>query len=197
MGTQAREGEEEGGSLGQLDLSSCQLVQVPDAIYHLLRETKLTKCDLSSNAITKVPPKLAKTFSLITDLNISTNKISMLPTELSACTSLERLNISSNFFDTLPPVLLDIPSLVELDAGKNSIAEVELDGLKTSLPALQSLNLEKNPLKKETYEALLEVKSCKVVVSPREEWEDLLLNPPQAPHAPQAPSTPSRPLKSP
>ena len=114
----------------------------------------------------------------------------MLPTELSACTTLERLNISSNSFDTLPPVLLDIPSLVELDAGKNSIAEVELDGLKTSLPALQSLNLEKNPLKKETYEALLEVKSCKVVVSPREEWEDLSLKPPQAPQAPQAPKPP-------
>merc|ERR1719411_2539461 len=110
-------------SLGQLDLSSCQLVQVPDAIFHLLSETKLTKCNFSSNMITKVPPKLAKTFSLITDLNISTNKISMLPTELSACTTLERLNISSNSFDTLPPVLLDIPSLVELDAGNNLIAD--------------------------------------------------------------------------
>jgi len=173
---QAREGEEEGGVLGQLDLSSCQLVQVPDAIFHLMRETPLTTCNLASNIITKIPPKLAMSFTLITDLNVSNNRISMLPTELSACTSLERVNISGNSFIQLPPVLFDIPSLVTIDAAKNFIAEVEnVDALKTSLPALQSLHLENNPLKKEAYEALLEVTSCKVVLSPREkeDWEDL------------------------
>lgn len=158
-----------------LDLSSCQLVQVPDAIFHLMRETPLTTCNLASNIITKIPPKLAMSFTLITDLNVSNNRISKLPTELSACTSLERLNISGNSFIQLPPVLLDIPSLLTVDAGKNFIAEVEVDALKTSLPALQSLHLENNPLKKEAYEALLEVTSCKVVLSPREkeDWEDL------------------------
>ena len=102
----------------------------------------------------------------------------MLPTELSACTSLERVNISGNSFIQLPPVLLDIPSLLTLDASKNFIAEVEVDALKTSLPALQSLHLENNPLKKEAYEALLEVTSCKVVLSPlsqNEDWEDLTI----------------------
>jgi len=172
---QAREGEEEGGVLGQLDLSSCQLLMVPDAIFHLMRETPLTTCNLASNIITKIPPKLARSFTLITDLNVSNNRISMLPTELSACTALERVNISANSFIQLPPVLMDIPSLLTVDAGKNFIAEVEVDALKSSLPALQSLHLENNPLKKEAYEALLEVTSCKVVLSPREkeDWEDL------------------------
>merc|ERR1712158_177234 len=118
-----------------------------------MRETPLTTCNLASNVITKIPPKLAMSFTLITDLNVSNNRISMLPTELSACTLLERVNISGNYF----------------------IAEVEVDALKTSLPALQSLHLENNPLKKEAYEALLEVTSCKVLLSPREkeDWEDL------------------------
>ena len=48
------------------DLSSCQLVQVPDAIFHLMRETPLTTCNLASNIITKIPPKLAMSFTLIT-----------------------------------------------------------------------------------------------------------------------------------
>ena len=48
------------------DLSECQLMQVPDAVYHLMRHTELKACNLSSNVITKIPPKFAIKFSLIT-----------------------------------------------------------------------------------------------------------------------------------
>lgn len=48
------------------DLSDCQLVQVPDAVYHLMRNTELKTCDLSSNVIKKIPPKFAVKFNLIT-----------------------------------------------------------------------------------------------------------------------------------
>lgn len=48
------------------DLSECQLMQVPDAVYHLLRHTELQTCDLSGNVITKIPPKFTDNFSLIT-----------------------------------------------------------------------------------------------------------------------------------
>lgn len=48
------------------DLSECQLMQVPDAVYHLMRHTELKTCDLSGNVITKIPPKFATKFSLIT-----------------------------------------------------------------------------------------------------------------------------------
>lgn len=41
-------------------------MQVPDAVYHLMRHTELKSCDLSGNVITKIPPKLAVKFSLIT-----------------------------------------------------------------------------------------------------------------------------------
>ena len=41
-------------------------MQVPDAIFHLMRETPLTTCNLASNIITKIPPKLAMSFTLIT-----------------------------------------------------------------------------------------------------------------------------------
>lgn len=48
------------------DLSECQLMHVPDAVYHLMRNTELKSCDLSSNVIKKIPPKFALKFSLIT-----------------------------------------------------------------------------------------------------------------------------------
>lgn len=48
------------------DLSDCQLMQVPDAIYFMMKNTKLTACNLSSNVLTKIPPKFPAKFSLIT-----------------------------------------------------------------------------------------------------------------------------------
>jgi len=163
--------KEEGG---RLDLSECQLVQVPDAIYHLMRETKLVSCNLSGNLISKIPPKLAMSFTLITELDVSNNRISMLPAELTACSLLETVNISGNSFVQLPPVLAEVPSLIKVIASKNFIADVEVESLE-ALPALEHLDLEQNPLRKETYDSLAKMTSCRVILSPKEQedWEDL------------------------
>jgi S-adenosylmethionine hydrolase len=48
-----------------LDLSECQLMQVPDAVYHLMRNVTLNSCNLSGNVISKIPPKFAISFNLI------------------------------------------------------------------------------------------------------------------------------------
>lgn len=53
------------------DLSECSLIQVPDAVYHLMRHTELKSCDLSGNVITKIPPKFAVKFNLITGTRVS------------------------------------------------------------------------------------------------------------------------------
>lgn len=41
-------------------------MQIPDAIYLLLQNTQLVKCDLSNNVISKLPVKFAERFSSIT-----------------------------------------------------------------------------------------------------------------------------------
>lgn len=51
------------------DLSECQLIQVPDAVFHLMRHTELKTCDLSCNVITKIPPKIAVKFNFITGMS--------------------------------------------------------------------------------------------------------------------------------
>ena len=48
------------------DLSECSLMSVPDAVYHLMRNTELKSCDLSGNVISKISAKFAVKFSLIT-----------------------------------------------------------------------------------------------------------------------------------
>lgn len=103
------------------DLSNCQLMQVPDAVYHLMRNTQLKTCDLSENVITKIPPKFAEKFSLITYLNLSHNQMAKLPDECADLASLERLDISYNTFISLPHCTLKMPKLRHINASNNHI----------------------------------------------------------------------------
>jgi len=157
----------------QLDLSECQLTQIPDAIFLLMKNTSLQSCNLAGNLITKIPTKLATSFSLITELNLSNNRISALPSEITNCSQLEKLDISSNSFVQLPSCLTDLPQLKSLNASKNFVAEVEIEAVLAS--SLEILNLEENPLSKSCYEEMCRLSKVRVVLSPREQedWEDL------------------------
>lgn len=158
-----------------LDLSECQLMQVPDAVYHLMRHTELKSCDLSGNVITKIPPKFAVKFSLITELNLSHNQMSKLPEELSELQALERLDISHNAFIALPVVTCRIPQLKRLLANNNSILEVDVDMLRHA-PMLEFIDLKENPLPARIHDHLQDLSMrLRIELSPRqrEEWEDL------------------------
>lgn len=96
-------------------------MQVPDAVYHLMRHTELKSCDLSGNVITKIPPKFAVKFSLITDLNLSHNQMAKLPDEIADLGSLLRLDMSHNTFISIPSCVFRIPKLQELNASNNSV----------------------------------------------------------------------------
>lgn len=96
-------------------------MQVPDAVYHLMRHTELKTCDLSENVITKIPPKFALKFSSITDLNLAHNQISQLPDEIADLAALERLDISHNTFISLPNCIFKIKKLQMLNASHNHI----------------------------------------------------------------------------
>lgn len=128
-----------------LDLSECQLVQVPDAVYHLMRHTELKGCNLSSNAIKKIPPKFAMNFSLIMELNLSHNQISKLPEELADLMNLEKLNISHNTFIAMPDVVYKVPKLTYLDASRNCIIDMDVDQLKRC-SSINTVDLTENPL---------------------------------------------------
>ncbi|KOC66040.1 Leucine-rich repeat-containing protein 20 [Habropoda laboriosa] len=159
-----------------LDLSECQLMQVPDAVYHLMRHTELKRCDLSGNVITKLPPKFAVKFSLITELNLSHNQMSKLPEELSELQALERLDISHNTFIALPPVTCRIPQLKRLLANNNSIIDIDVERLRHA-PMLEFIDLQANPLTPRMYDILNTLTRIRVELTPRqvEDWEDLTI----------------------
>lgn len=160
----------------ELDLSNCQLMQVPDAVYHLMRHTELKTCDLSENDITKIPPKFAVKFSLITELNLSHNQMSKLPEECGDLANLERLDISHNTFMSLPVCIFKMPRLHTLKANDNHIVDVEVDYL-LEAPSLENVDLERNPIAPRIHDQLSRITKIRVSISPRqtEDWEDLTI----------------------
>lgn len=155
-----------------LDLSQCQLMQVPDAVFHLMRHTTLRSCDLSFNVITKLPPSLGPKFSSITELILANNRLSKLPDEINQLTKVVKLDISHNSFVTLPRVIYSLPKLEELNVEKNFIADVDVPRLR-GMPCLKSANFTQNPLTRDSHEALSGTTTISILLSPRilEDWE--------------------------
>jgi len=158
-----------------LDLSDCQLMQVPDAVYYMMRNTTLVSCNLSSNVITKIPPKFPTKFNLITELNLSHNRLSTLPAEITEFTQLEKLDISNNSFISLPEGLFSLPALSSINARKNFIADIDVEVLLNKESNVETLNLEENPLNRDCQESLANIDTIRITMTPREleEWEDL------------------------
>ncbi|KAF4533528.1 hypothetical protein B566_EDAN001013 [Ephemera danica] len=129
----------------KLDLSDCQLMQIPDAVYHLMRNTILETCDLSTNSITRIGAKFAEKFPVITELNLANNRISTLPEQLSDLSQLRSLDISHNALIALPPVTLKMPALEVLSVTYNRIISVEVENIK-SAPSLRRLDMRENPV---------------------------------------------------
>ncbi|XP_059489339.1 leucine-rich repeat-containing protein 20-like isoform X2 [Neocloeon triangulifer] len=148
-----------------LDLSDCQLMQIPDAVYHLMRNTVLQTCDLSTNAITKIGPSLPKKFTEITHLNLANNKISALPEQMSDLSQLRILNMAHNNLPALPPSAIKMPALEVLDLSYNRIDHVDVNVLKNA-PSLRVVNLSENPLSLPCRAALRE--AFEVVEAPTE-----------------------------
>ncbi|XP_064555198.1 leucine-rich repeat-containing protein 20 isoform X1 [Drosophila montana] len=141
-----------------LDLSQCELMQIPDAVYHLMRNTILQTCNLSGNVLKKLTPKFAMKFSAITDLNLSYNQLSKLPDELANLSALTTLNISHNSFITLPQVVFKLQKLATLDAQQNAILEIDTDEAVSS-DSLALVDLRNNPLSRNCRRKLQDYKT--------------------------------------
>ncbi|XP_076040233.1 leucine-rich repeat-containing protein 40-like isoform X2 [Oratosquilla oratoria] len=165
---------EAGENGGFLDLSECQLCQVPDAVFHLMRNTPLTVCNLAGNLLSKIPSKFALKFCLITELNLSHNKMSKLPEELADCIELQHLDLSHNSYVNLPSVVFKLPKLKTINARKNYIMDVEIEKVKED-KVLEELDLEENPLSPKSHDELSALTKIRVKLTPREieDWEDL------------------------
>ncbi|XP_005100295.1 leucine-rich repeat-containing protein 20 [Aplysia californica] len=145
-----------------LDLSACQLTQMPDAVFLLMKNTVLQSCNLAENLLRKIPPKFPRAFTSLTELNLSYNHLSSLPDEMTQMEQLKMLDLSHNHVSTLPNVVYELNSLENLNAEHNYIKEADVQRLR-ALPRIAELNFKDNPLSFETYSQFITVSEVVVV----------------------------------
>lgn len=139
-----------------LELSKRSLCDVPEEVFKMAAECDASTIDLSKNAFDSVPKGLEAACPVITELNLSFNKLttlpgflclasrltfldlrnnqlSDLPEEMAALANVREVNLSFNRFLCIPGVVTSWPALEILFASDNKIAEldvVELQKLK-------------------------------------------------------------------
>lgn len=142
----------------KLDLSECQLMHIPDAIYHLMRNTTILWCNVSANVLRKIPSKFAMKFTNITELNVSHNQLSGLPDEFSELRDLQHLDISHNYFVSLPRCIFKLSRLSNFSARKNYITDVDAARL-SEVATLEEVDLRENPLNRISHQRLQKLPS--------------------------------------
>lgn len=130
-------------SLKELDVSFNNLSSLPGNIGFGL--SNLERLSMSLNKIRLLPSSICEMRSL-SYLDAHFNELRGLPHAIGKLTSLETLNLSSNFSDMtdLPDSFGDLVSLKELDLSNNQIRSLPDSFFR--LENLTKLNLEQNPL---------------------------------------------------
>jgi len=110
-------------------------------IYELYKETKL---NLSTKALTSLPPEIGKLSNLQTLYSFD-NQITTLPPEIGKLSNLQTLSLSSNQITTLPLEIGNLSKLRTLFLYKNQIKILPPEIGK--LTQLQTLSLDYNQIK--------------------------------------------------
>lgn len=109
-----------------LDVSNNEIeILLPTSLEKL---SHLEYVNLSHNKLYLLPSELGE-LRHVTTLILKSNQLSefSLPKELAAMVTLQELNLSGNKFRTIPDQLLNLHQLRSLQFGKNEISEVPHD----------------------------------------------------------------------
>lgn len=132
------------GKINNLDLSSCQLDEIPNAFDCL---TRLRGLNLNSNHFSQPAREINKLSQLkLVTLDFAyQHNLSELPQELGSITSLISLNIAGNQLTSLPSTITQLVQLKSLDLRGNRFKSVPQE-LLTMASHLKQLYLSGNPL---------------------------------------------------
>lgn len=101
---------------GVLRISDHKLKEIPEDVFGL--SENLRNLDLSKNKISQIPEDLSL-LKLLKQLNLSSNNIQIIPASLSNLKKLELLNISFNSISTLPDSFLNLSNLKQIYLNNN------------------------------------------------------------------------------
>ena len=128
--------------LKKLELSNCQITNIPDELIQL---SDLVELSLPDNQLESIP-KVIFRLERLKRLNLSKNEIDELPTEINNLKQLEHLTLSSNLLQSLPNSLIELKNLRRLDLSYNQI--LKLPSNFGAFPKLRRLNLVSNKLRR-------------------------------------------------
>ncbi|KAF8305479.1 PP2C-domain-containing protein [Clavulina sp. PMI_390] len=111
-------------SLRELRLTNCALKKIPRSVRQI---KSLQWLDISCNRIAELDHAGLDQIPGLRQIFVQNNQLTNLPRNFASMLSLKFLNISNNKFDRLPPVICEMPNLVDLDASFNSISVLPAD----------------------------------------------------------------------
>lgn len=134
----------EAGADDILDISSCELSEIPSSAFSICKVLQKKVFILHSNEIKSLLPKGCDICSLSTlkVLDLHENKLTSLPDDIGRLSSLQILNLEKNQLKMLPDSLGELRFLQTLNLKGNSLSE--LPSTVESLSSLRTLDLSEN-----------------------------------------------------
>jgi len=113
---------------------------------HISNAQKTGVCQLSNMQIKELPSQLLRLNHNLRSLDLSTNKIEILPEAIGNFTVLKNLNLNNNLLRSLPNSIGKLKKLETLQLSNNSLTS--LPSPITNCNSLQTINLKMNRFKK-------------------------------------------------
>ncbi|XP_075413405.1 leucine-rich repeat-containing protein 40 [Tenrec ecaudatus] len=151
-----------------LDYSDKQATLIPDEVFDAVKSNIITSVNFSKNQLREIPKRIMEMKEMISDVNLSFNKLSLislelcmlqkltfldlrnnvlnsLPEEMESLVRLQVINLSFNRFKILPEVLYRIPALETILISNNQVGAVDPQKMKL-MKNLATLDLQNNDL---------------------------------------------------
>ncbi|XP_060062385.1 leucine-rich repeat-containing protein 40 isoform X2 [Erinaceus europaeus] len=129
-------------TLKLLDYSEKQAALIPDEVFDAVKSNTVTSVNFSKNQLCEVPNRIVELKEMVSDVNLSFNKLSLLPVEMCM---LQKLTFLDLRFKILPEVLYHIPTLETILISNNQVGSVNPQKMKT-MENLITLDLQNNDL---------------------------------------------------
>ncbi|XP_034783920.2 E3 ubiquitin-protein ligase LRSAM1-like isoform X2 [Acipenser ruthenus] len=129
----------EAGADDVLDISGCELSEIPASVFSTCKVLQKKVLDLHENKLTSLPADLGQLRSLQV-LNVERNQLQCLPESIGELSQLQTLSVRGNCLSELPTSLGRMRSLRTLDLSENKVRELPTE--LASVRTLETLTLD-------------------------------------------------------